>query len=518
MATGTLSPSPKQYVWSNTTGAPLAGGLIYTVAAGTSWPGGAIATYQDVALTVPNSNPIVLNSAGYCVIYLTSGLSYKFIVTDSVGGAIWTQDNISAVPASSPAVDVLGTAGENITAEDVVYLSDGSGSKSAGQWYKADADFTYASSTASAVGIALSAITASAQGSIRIGGQMPITLTSLTPGASYYVSATAGQLTATAPSNVRFVGGADGVNSIILAPNPPVPLLLADNAIIDGRLTLTTGVPVTNTDVTGATSVFWAPYRGNRVALYNGATWNLRTFSQSSIAVPSTTTSMYDIFLFDNAGVPTLELSAAWTSDTAIFGSGTFTTTRPTQDGVYVKSTNGTTVDATRRYIGTIRTTGVSGQTEDSGAKRYLSNYYNKVPRPMRILEATATWVYSTATWRQARASAANQLDFVIGYPEVSVKAHVQANAANDAGGVNAFVGIGLDSTTAPVAGTLLSGQGGWAASETAPLTSSVILSPAIGRHTLAWLEIATATGNTTWTGVSGTTFQSGIEGELSGA
>ncbi len=227
MAVLTLSPAPKFYGWNTVTGAPLAGGLLYTVAAGGVWPGDALTTYTDVGGLVPNANPIVLNSAGYCVIFLTPGASYKFILYSSVDNLgvtpsllQWTQDNIDSVPTSSPAVDVNGTAGENIAAESVVYLSDGSGGKNAAQWYLADADTAYSSSEAGTVGMSLAAVSQGDQGAFRVAGQMAIANSSLNPGSKYYVSATAGSLTTSVLPNSRFVGEADGVNSIIISANP----------------------------------------------------------------------------------------------------------------------------------------------------------------------------------------------------------------------------------------------------------------------------------------------------------
>jgi hypothetical protein len=78
-------------------GVVLAGGKINTYLAGTTTPA---TTYTTSAGNVPNSNPIVLDSAGRVTtaIWLTGGVSYKFIVTDSVGGSVGpTLDNISGV-------------------------------------------------------------------------------------------------------------------------------------------------------------------------------------------------------------------------------------------------------------------------------------------------------------------------------------------------------------------------------------------------------------------------------------
>src|SRR5665213_2163919 len=41
------------------------------------------------------------------------------------------------------------------------------------------------------------------------------------------------------------------------------------NSICDGRLTLTSGVPVTTADVASATTVYFTPYKGNKIALFD---------------------------------------------------------------------------------------------------------------------------------------------------------------------------------------------------------------------------------------------------------
>ena len=75
-------------------GVPLAGGLIYTYAAGTTTPQ---ATYTTSAGNVAHTNPIVLDSAGRVPggeIWLTMTLNYKFVLKTSAGITIATFDNI----------------------------------------------------------------------------------------------------------------------------------------------------------------------------------------------------------------------------------------------------------------------------------------------------------------------------------------------------------------------------------------------------------------------------------------
>jgi hypothetical protein len=77
-------------------GSPLAGGLLYTYAAGTSTP---LATYTTQQATVLNSNPIVLDSAGRVPneIWLTSTYAYKFVLQNASGVQVWSYDNLVGI-------------------------------------------------------------------------------------------------------------------------------------------------------------------------------------------------------------------------------------------------------------------------------------------------------------------------------------------------------------------------------------------------------------------------------------
>lgn len=259
----------------------------------------------------------------------------------------------------------------------------------------------------------------------------------------------------------------------------------------DGRLTLTTGVPVTNADVTAATTLYFAPYRGNQIALYDGSSvWNIVNFTELSIAVPATTNQMYDVFVYSNAGTATLELTA-WTNDS------TRATALTTQNGVLVK-----TGATTRRFVGCMRTTTVSGQTEDSKTKRFVYSYANRVPRQLQQQETTSTWTYSTATWRQQRNTATNQVELITGVAECPLVLLARAMAANDTGGgVVISVGIGEDSTTAPVDVSAVGGMNIQTANQFFTTTAQLSKVPAVGYHKYCLLEGVTASGSTTWVG-----------------
>jgi hypothetical protein len=69
------------FIEFDTSGRPLAGGKLYTYAAGTLTP---LATYTDATLTVTNANPVVLDNYGKAQIWFGSQ-AYKLNLTDSLG-------------------------------------------------------------------------------------------------------------------------------------------------------------------------------------------------------------------------------------------------------------------------------------------------------------------------------------------------------------------------------------------------------------------------------------------------
>ena len=274
-----------------------------------------------------------------------------------------------------------------------------------------------------------------------------------------------------------------------------------------GRLTLTSGTAVTTADVTAAATLYFAPHLGKHIWLYDGAAWAPHYFSETSLSLASISSGVnYDIFGYNSSGTFTLEL-LAWTNDS------TRATALTTQDGILVK-----TGATTRRYLGTIRGS-AAGQTEDSFAKRFVWNYYNRVRRGMRAVDGTNTWDYTTATYRQANAAAANQLACVIGVAEVLLRAEVRALAQNTDVDVFAIVAVGEDSTSSPASNQIHSPGETAVGGAAVPVTALLEKYPAAGYHYYAWLEYSEAVGTMTWIGDAGdaTQFQSGIIGWVEG-
>ena len=97
----------------NDNGDPLAGGKIYTYLAGTTTNA---ATYTTSAGNIAHSNPIILDGAGRVPsgeIWLTSSVSYKFVVNDAANNLIGSFDNIKGIN-DSPFTTVANFSGDGV--------------------------------------------------------------------------------------------------------------------------------------------------------------------------------------------------------------------------------------------------------------------------------------------------------------------------------------------------------------------------------------------------------------------
>lgn len=310
----------------------------------------------------------------------------------------------------------------------------------------------------------------------------------------------------------------------------PAPFTVIETGIAPGgRLTLTSGVPVTSADVAGAAAVYYTPYKHNVIELYDGAgAWVRHHFQEVSQATADAAKSPaavaasknYDMYFWDDAGTlrctrgPTWDAGAVAGSDTAR-GTGAGSTELERFEGRLVNKNDIVNGPAARRglYVGSIRSDGAS-QINDKGinALRHVWNAYNRAPRSMSRVEAADSWTYTLNVWRQANANVANQFEALIGLAEDEVSVSVQGLASNS-GTVEMAVGVGLNSTTVNSANTF---------GATNPTGANMSMhahyrgQPGIGRRFFPWLEISEAGGTTTWRGDNGgVRIQTGMFGEV---
>ena len=301
-----------------------------------------------------------------------------------------------------------------------------------------------------------------------------------------------------APSKAQWRKGTDGQVLITDANGDAnwggVPSSFPINAA-GGRLTLSSGTPVMVADVLTASTLYYTPFISNQISVYTGSTWELKTFAELSVSLGGLAADTnFDVFIYSNAGVMTLELTA-WTNNT------TRATDLVRQDGVLCK-----TGALTRRYIGTIRTTGTIGLCEMSfgslavggtAAKLFVWNACNRLESTAQVGDTTNSWTYGTAAWRASNNSSGMRANFVVGLQEDAFSASFGSGAA----GASAAIGVGYDSVTAfsGTPATNVIGDG-----TMAYLFAAASVVPAIGYHYVSAIENPTAAVSITFFGDNG--------------
>jgi hypothetical protein len=257
--------------------------------------------------------------------------------------------------------------------------------------------------------------------------------------------------------------------------------LASNKDVCNGRLTLESGVPISTSNQSGKTTLYFSPFGGNQIGLYDGSVWSVLSFSELSLSLSGYTASKpYDIFAYNNAGSVALE-SLVWTN----------TTTRATalvlQDGVYVKS--GAT---TRRYLGSILINASGGQCDDTLSAPSVWNLYNRRERPVGVSDSTSSWTWATpgGVFRASRNTTANSVDVFVGIAGLSrIRLVASSMGLLDDGNGVLGVGIGIDSSTTNSAQLSQTVSVGSSVNTMMPTIATYDGYPAIGKRQFRWLE-----------------------------
>jgi len=307
------------------------------------------------------------------------------------------------------------------------------------------------------------------------GGNLTSTVTSGAPVGAEYITSTADAtltservLTDTATVTWdRTTTGQIKANAVGGSATPVPP---------QGRLTLQTATPVMITTQSAKTTIFYTPYVGNQIVLYSGAAMVPTTFSElSNVTTASSVgsagpaavaaSSVYDLFVWSNAGTPTLTRGPAWTNDTTRSAGTALTMV----NGVWLNNAAITNGPAASRgtYVGTVRSNASSqidwiyGATASGGTAGFLGvwNAYNRRQVTSRSSNSKDSWSIATSgAWQNSDSSAAMRCSFVKGLAE---DAYTSTFGGRLDGGSTSFHGIGLNSSTAPVPGATAMGFGG---------------------------------------------------------
>lgn len=346
-------------------------------------------TWQNSGQTILNQNPVPLDANGCAIIY-GAGI-YREIVKDSLGNTVY--DQLTASTGSGG----IFWAGTSAGTGNAITVTDASFSNQDGATiqFRASAANTGPTTISVSGGGAIAIVKDTASGPAALsGGEIGIgntpILTYDATGAEFHIvnpAATSSTVTTSSLST------------------PQGYLNLIGQA---------TGGVVQTGDVTGATVLYYSPFVGSIVPIFNGSAFVNTQFSEltmSLTAAGSPSNNIQDACVFSNNGVPTLVLGPSWTTATAGAGSrgtGAGTAQITKLQGIWVNAVsiigyNGLssyTIPASQcTYVGSVYIDATAGQVSayrswGQNRKFGIWNAYNRQPIIMQAGDPTNGWSY----------------------------------------------------------------------------------------------------------------------------
>lgn len=302
-----------------------------------------------------------------------------------------------------------------------------------------------------------------------------------------------------------------------------------------------------------ASTIGLKSFTGNTTPIFNGSEW--KNYEITGGILPETITltldtnaahtnyhqddKNFDVFAVrdDSVGLTRLVTGPKWNdgavagSDTAR-GDGAGSTWIELFDGLVVNSYemvcrygNGandliTVPPRCATHLGTIRT-----PVYEFDQVRFLWNRYNRIRQRLLVINTTASWNYSTNTWRFVENSSSMFVKVVVGDIGTGLGGGVDETETNlieltaihhasnsTATARNCGTGIGVDSTTVNSANIEMGSAVG--SNRTALMARYIAPPPSIGFHAFNWLESAGVSDTQTWYGTASYA-QSGMSGTL---
>lgn len=366
-------------------------------------------TYTTKALAVANPNPIVLNSAGRpAVDIFLQDLEYKVVLKDANDNEIWTADPVSHRDSLLVAKTITGSGSPN----------------------------------------------GSVAGTAGSSSVLPDFYWDYTNSILYVCTTTGTSSTAVWTA----------INASSATPAVPPP---------QGRLTLTSATPVLSADTTSS-AVYYTPYTGNLIPIYSGSAMIPTSFSELSLSLVAShvASTIYDIFVFSNAGVLTLVTGPAWTTSTAgagARGTGGSTTQLARVQGIWTNAVSMSARNGSSTYtVGANLGTYVGSIFIDAGgaattchvaygqSRKYgLWNAYNRVPIIVKAGDTTAGWTIGGGgggAYRALNNGTSNSITIFSGMPEMAYDCTSYLRVtytATTSQALQFFTAIGFNSTSA---------------------------------------------------------------------
>lgn len=320
-------------------------------------------------------------------------------------------------------------------------------------------------------------------------------------------------------------GGFWWVNAPATGVSPTVPGLSGSSFPItpQGRLTLTSATPVMTSTTSAQTTIYYTPYVGGLVPIYDGTRWTITPFTELSQATTDSTkspaavanNSVYDLFVWSDSGTLRCTRGPAWSNDT------TRGYTLTMQNGILLNTSTITNGPGASRgtWVGTVRSNGsaqidwIYGARAASGTAAFfgLWNAYNRVNVATMVQDTTDSWTLASSSIRSANNSTTMRCTMVRGANEDAIFALYSCAMSPSASG-SAQVGVGIDSTSAfsgwmsyAQTGTLVAAPGGYMGL------------PGLGVHYVQALESSQNAGTQTFYGDNAvpTYMQNGLSVQL---
>jgi hypothetical protein len=234
-----------------------------------------------------------------------------------------------------------------------------------------------------------------------------------------------------------------------------------------GRLTLTSGTAVLSVTTSGASAHIYTPHLGNMAPIYDGINMVMTVVPEVSQLTTDTTkspaavaaSSLYDIFVWNDAGTIRATRGPAWTNST----TRSVGTALVRVNGILLNNAAITNGPAASRgtYVGTIASNASStidyifGSSAAGGGAAFFGvwNMYNRRSTSTFVNDTTGSWSLTAInTWTPFNNAVAggvgNRISYVTGLSEDGVSASLRSLMTNSV--ASAAVGIAFNSITAP--------------------------------------------------------------------
>lgn len=467
-------------------------------------------TWQDSGEVTLNQSPVPLDQNGCAVIY-GAGI-YRQILKDSLGNTVWDKLTASTGPSGIFWAGQAGGTPNAITVTDPGFaLGDGT-----------TIQFLALSENTGPTTIAVSGF-----GAISV-----VKDTSTGPAAL-----SGGEI---GPANTPMVTY-DATNVEFHLVNPASTTSSGSSASSgspQGYINLlgqASGDVIQTGDVANTAVIYYSPFTGNQVPIWNGTIYKATTFSELTLTLTvagSPSNTIQDVCVFNNNGVPTLVAGPSWSTVSAGAGnrgSGAGTAQIQRLQGLWVNSNAITAYNGLSSYsisanqctiVGSIYVDAAGGTVSNFMSYRQSSkwstwNFYNRQRITVIAGDSTASWSYATNAWRAANAAAGNSITVFSGLPEAPYSLSYtieagQASLGNTASSTGA-IGIGYNWSSGAPNGTqgkfnFANNTGvGNTITYFAQITGTYNAPPGLGINTVTALENGLGGSATTWNGTQAT-------------